>query len=273
MSNFNLNELRSKDELVTKLKNIINVLSKFIKMAEKMIEVGKKNFNLNEFSNLLNTIKEIPDELKHSPLLIEETIKFVEGIIGEVHSIRLQIEKSFSSKNGTLKKAVETLDKIPESTMKATQEILNTLDNIMAKEGDIFDILNELKESGTQDKEKLEKLETLLLENQNDHFDIMNALQFQDITTQQIEHVNDLLEKTEIKLSKLALKLRGLDEADIKKIIEEQEKNRTRVYDPNAEYKQKEEEQHFADTLYEEQKNKETLDQDDIENLLSQFGK
>lgn len=269
-------DLKTKDELVQKLKDTINQLNNFIKIAEDLSKTKQITPQMQEFINLLKNFKNIPEELKYAPILIEETVKYLEGIVNEIHHIRVQIESSFTQES-TLRNAVNVLDKIPDSTFKATDQILNTLDNIMSRESEMLEIINVITENkeklGTENIEKVDRLLEVFTENQNNHFIIMDALQFQDITTQQIQHVNDLLEKTELKLSELVLKLKGLDEADIKFIIENAKKQE-RVYDPNAEFTKRETEQQFADQLY--QKNEEKkhgLEQDDIENLLTQFGK
>ncbi len=265
-------DLRSKDDLVERLRMSIDKLSYFIRIAEEIAENKSLSPQVQEFIEVLKDIRMVPDELGSTPLLIEETIKFVEGIVGEVHLVRVQIENSFSE-SGALKTAVQTLDLIPDSTLRATDQILNTLDNIMAREGEMSEIINQLTEKKSEFDETMQgnvdRLQEIFTENQNEHFAIMDALQFQDITTQQIQHVNDLLENTEKKLNELALKLKGLDEADIRNIIKAASKPE-RVYDPNAEFKHRESEQNFADELYEQ---KETMKQDDIESLLSQFGK
>jgi len=259
-------ELKTKDDLVNNLKGVIKHLNDFISMSENLIQNAGNSIDLDIFKKMINDIKNIPEELKDSPVLIRETINFVDGIVGEVHEIRLQIENSFTSDN-TLKDAVQTLDKIPTSTFRATDQILNILDELMARDAEMMDLVENICQSGGEDKKKrLIEYENLINKNQAAHFAIMDALQFQDITTQQIEHVNDLLEKTEIKLSEFSLKLRGLDEADIKRVVDKYEK-RKRIYDPKAEYKDTRSDQKFADEIYKHQ----NLDQDDIEDLIARL--
>ncbi len=78
--------------------------------------------------------------------------------------------------------AAEKLGKVTETTELATTEILDTVDNIMADLGDV------LSDSETPDKTKDK------LNNMNDKlFSIMDALQFQDITSQQIESIKAVL--------------------------------------------------------------------------------
>ncbi|MBP7460198.1 MAG: hypothetical protein KBA26_02830 [Candidatus Delongbacteria bacterium] len=268
----NVLSVQTKDELVNRLRTTIDQLTDFIRISEDVCRTHEMSPQMQEFLDLLNQLKDVPAKLGQAPVIIQETVDFVECIIGEVHDIRMQLEHSFSHES-VLKSAVDVLDQIPDSTMKATDQILNTIDSITARESEASELFNRIMGNPDGINEEsmtlLARIRELFTENQNDHFTIMDALQFQDITTQQIQHVNHLLETTELKLSELALKLKGLDDEDIQNILEFNGKKK-RVYDPKAEYKARVEEQSFADSLYD---NKNQLSQDDIESLISNFGK
>lgn len=265
-------DIKTKDELIDHLSSISNQLSKFVKISENVNWNTDLSPQFHGFIDLLNQLKDVPDKLEQTQVIIQKTFEFIDCIIGEVHDIRIQLEQNFSHES-VLKSAVEALDKIPDSTMKATDQILNNLDGITARESEVTEVFNMIMENpagiSEQNLQGIKRIQELFVENQNDHFAIMDALQFQDITTQQIQHVNHLLETTELKLSELALKFSGLGETDIKKILESKEK-KTRVFDPQAEYKIKIVEQSFANDLYEK---KNDLTQNDIESVISDFEK
>jgi chemotaxis regulatin CheY-phosphate phosphatase CheZ len=85
----------------------------------------------------------------------------------------------------------------------------------------------------------------------NDAYAVMDALQFQDITSQQMDHAASLLEEIEAKLKNI-LQTMG---ADAKSLTERPEPaKKVRTYDPHADLFERKTEQAVIDSLFDKTK-------------------
>lgn len=78
----------------------------------------------------------------------------------------------------------------------------------------------------------------------------MNALQFQDITSQQMNHAASLLEEIETKLTQIC-QVFGIGSETSE---EESSDKKERVYDPHADLYEKKTEQKDVDSMFEQVK-------------------
>ena len=177
--------------------------------------------------------------------------------IGELASSINAIVKNFRELNSPLTEsrekvpvATQQLDKITEQTEAATHQMLDTVEQILNRQEEVIDGLGKVKEYiDNQDSTEMSDLVNNLVEKSNttlnDTYTIMDALQFQDITSQQINHAASLLEDIETKLSKIVGVLGGGEKQE----GQAAESGRARVFDPHADLYEKKTDQAAVDDL------------------------
>jgi len=149
-------------------------------------------------------------------------------------------------------KATVQLDKISEQTEAATHQMLDKIELITQREEEVIQGLTELKDwaaknqaadAGDMVDKLIEKANTTV----GDAYTIMDALQFQDITSQQMNHAASLLEEVERKLNGIINVLHGKESASDPK--ESKKKIKPRVFDPHADLFDKKTDQSEIDSL------------------------
>ncbi|MCF7802893.1 MAG: protein phosphatase CheZ [Candidatus Marinimicrobia bacterium] len=137
-----------------------------------------------------------------------QLVKSVNSMIEKFKSIRAPIVESSNS----MPVATQQLDKVTAETEKATHQMLDLVEGITDRGADSIQRAKSVKKEldGNFDaaKEDLDRIVANAEQSQEDGFLIMDALQFQDITAQQINHANSILEEIEKKLLSL-LELTG----------------------------------------------------------------
>ncbi len=186
-----------------------------------------------EISRLINSFQAIKgyfDTTKKYMPQIAKLVFFIEEIIPLLQSIHKNLHQSTE----LIPSASEKLDKVTSATELATTEVMDIVDNVISRLNTITASVDALEESVAQSpaadaaKERIEEIRTEVNGSQDDLFSIMNALQFQDITTQQINGIASVIDSVQLKLSEL---LQGFD--DEGKIVS---RERPETFDPNAEY-------------------------------------
>ncbi|HKJ68286.1 MAG TPA: protein phosphatase CheZ [bacterium] len=156
---------------------------------------------------------------------IVKLVKSVDTMIQNFNSIRKPIKDSSTS----VPKANQQLNKVTKETEKAANRMLDLVEGITDKEIETLSIVGDLLASAenlTEDEQcKLQKVQQNAEQVQNDTFLIMDSLQFQDITTQQIHHASSILDAIENEMHSL---LRAMGEAF------EGGNKLERQFDPNA---------------------------------------
>lgn len=154
----------------------------------------------------------------------------ISGMFKSLHIISKPIKES--SKNMPV--ATDHLTSITKQTELATIQILDKLESMAERDNDTLELISEERTKVSQlnlhesvDK-TYEKIKQIITDNLNDSYEIMEALQFQDITTQRIGFITNLLEDVEHKLISL---LDALGEVTKVKQYESKEH-----FDPKAEY-------------------------------------
>ncbi len=207
---------------------------------------------------------------------LEELILFVK----ETTPLLLEVNNSILESSNKMPMAVQQLDKVSVTTEMATTDILDGLDRILESLEMTTGMIDEVIEQDEQriEKEKelilsiaqtlegeeetraarveqalneyyekrkrnepLELMRKNLEKVQSEAYDIMNLLQVQDITTQQIMAANSLIESVQVKLTQLIAKLGTLDIS-----IEHAQE---RIFDPNAVFEDRSEAQAMADEI------------------------
>lgn len=163
-----------------------------------------------------------------SQKVVEDIFKLVRSVDSMIQNFN-SIRKPLIDSSKSMPEATKQLDKVTKETEKATHRMLDLIEGITDKEIDtltlVEEILGEAESIDDAHVEKLERIRQNAEESQNDSFLIMDSLQFQDITTQQIHHAGAILEAIEDKLKSLMA------------IVGEAfsfEERVSRHYDPNA---------------------------------------
>jgi chemotaxis regulatin CheY-phosphate phosphatase CheZ len=175
-----------------------------------------------------------------------------ESIQGFLESLR-EIKAPLTDSKDVLPKATSQLDRITAQTEKATHKVLDIADTIATAQNEIISTLNEainmLNDGNCDPKaviEKIESSEEFANRTLNDTYTIMDALQFQDITTQQIDHAASLLEEVEGKITGIIGEmLPGDDDAGDSSTSEK----RVRAFDPHADMEFKHTDQTGVDDI------------------------
>lgn len=217
---------------------------------------GKNIMEKSEVSRLINSFNAIKgyfDTTKKYMPQIAKLVVFIEEVIPLLNTIHAQLHQS----TNLIPSATEKLDKVTSATEMAATEVMNIVDNVISRLNNMsasLDLIEQNQEasgsSGEIIKENTAAIRTEIDGSQDDLFMIMNALQFQDITTQQINSISETITNVHIRLAEL---LKGFEEdgitiSNLKKV----------AYDPNAEYnfEKSAESQKIADEVMQSQKTK-----------------
>jgi chemotaxis regulatin CheY-phosphate phosphatase CheZ len=174
-----------------------------------------------------DSAKNIHGELRHLADSISQIIK----------GIRVAQEPIAESRS-KMPQATEQLERVTQQTATATHRVLDMVEAITGREGDIETQMKELRRvlpstyfrNNSRVKRIVERICAGASANQNDAYAIMDALQFQDITSQQVDHAISLLEQVENRLKDVlvGLQLEVGPETEVKR--------KERAYDPNANF-------------------------------------
>ena len=117
------------------------------------------------------------------------TYELIQVVINSIHSSRNELKKSV---DGLLKKTGVQLKKITTTTEEATNKILDVAEELDAEQLVIIEKLDSLKSNNNQE-DIIEDIKKMIFKNQDAAFTIIDYLQFQDITAQQISGAYALL--------------------------------------------------------------------------------
>ena len=183
-------------------------------------------------------------------LQIQAEITELTRSINEIINNFKQLKNPILESQEKVPEATNKLDRISEQTEAATSRMLDLIENISLREEEIIKGLNEIRELLPEGSEKINTLVESLVEranvNLNDAFTIMNALQFQDITSQQMNHAASMLEEVEGKLNQICRVFGDCSET----VDNVHRDKRERVYDPNADLYEKKTEQKDVDSMF-----------------------
>ncbi len=193
----------------------------------------------------MSEVINLQDKIKTELLDISSAINEIVESYKKLHSPLIETKEN-------VPKATEQLDKISEQTEAATHRMLDTAELITQREDEVITGLNKIKQF-VQDKEynsineQCDELAQKASDNSNDAFVIMDALQFQDITSQQIDHAVVLLEELGLKLHKILTVIGGSEHADGNQPTNSSKK---RAFDPHADLFDKKTDQTAIDSMF-----------------------
>lgn len=189
---------------------------------------------------------------------IQKEILELTSSINDIVQKFKELRNPLAESHEKVPRATEKLDKINEQTQAAAHQMLDKVEQISQREEELIQGLanikdltakNQLADVGSLVDTLIEKANATV----NDVFTIMDALQFQDITSQQMNHAAFLLEEVEGKLNGIINVLQGsLSVSDPK---ESEKKIKPRVFDPHADMSDKKTDQSEVDSLISQSNN------------------
>ncbi|MBD3258848.1 hypothetical protein GF377_10470 [candidate division GN15 bacterium] len=184
-----------------------------------------------------------------------EITELTESISGLVENFK-KLKRPLVETSEKVPQATNQLDKISEQTEAAAHQMLDRVEHITQRDEEVLAGLEEIKaslESGDKEAgtKQADDLIAKVNDNLNDAYMIMDSLQFQDITAQQMDHAASLLEDLESKLRQIVTTVSGPDAAEeLNKAISGEKKDR--AYDPHADLFDKKTNQADIDSLFAE---------------------
>lgn len=180
---------------------------------------------------------------------IQREIEGLAGSIGEIVAKFKELHNPLQESSEKVPQATEQLDKISEQTEAATHQMLDRVEKIVERVENSKTNLNQIKTCVGEDRvADIDSLVDGLLETANvtcnDAYTIMDALQFQDITAQQVNHAAAMLEEVEAKLRGIMESLRG--EQPAAPVV----KDKRRAFDPHADLFDKKTDQSAIDDMF-----------------------
>jgi len=170
---------------------------------------------------------------------IRQELKELTSSINTMMDAFRQIKKPMQESSVKLPTTTYQLERVTEQTEQATHKVLDMVESISNRENDVVSgiqkiyslVPSNIIDSNEELKTLLAKLSADANSNLNDSYSIMDALQFQDITTQQIDYAISLLDDVEGKLHGM-LKAVGIKEEQISPLPPRRQK----AFDPNASF-------------------------------------
>ena len=181
---------------------------------------------------------------------IQKEIVELTSSISEVISGFRKLQRPLVESRYKVPQATNQLDKITEQTEAVTTKMLDVVEQLAQREEEVIRGLETMREKIMKGEAEsadalIETLAAKVADNLNDGYQIMESLQFQDITAQQMDHAASLLEDVESKLQAIIRTLgTSVDEAPPPRSV------RRRAYDPHADLVDKKTDQDAIDSLF-----------------------
>ncbi len=182
---------------------------------------------------------------------IQQEIAELSSSIGDVIAGFRKLQSPLVESRNKVPQATNQLDKITEQTEAVTGRMLDMVEQLTQREEEVMrgleSIRDKVKAGETGEVDGLiESLTVKAGDNLNDGYQIMEALQFQDITAQQMDHAASLLEDVEGKLHGIITSLGGSNDAS----QAPKAPPKKRAYDPNADMVEKTTDQEAIDSMF-----------------------
>ncbi|MDD3052185.1 MAG: hypothetical protein PHR06_13710 [Candidatus Cloacimonetes bacterium] len=186
------------------IKQLIEVSDQLFKELEPVIDKKNNIYNQARIEDLLKSAHIRLKDL-HAKVLV--THDLIESVILSIHSSRNELKKSV---DGLIRKTGVQLQKVTSTTEEATNKIMDIAEKLDDDQLKIIDLLDKLKLDNGKE-EIIDDIKGKVYKNQDAAFTIIDYLQFQDITAQQIAGAYSLLSDTERTLISVSNLLREFD--------------------------------------------------------------
>ena len=185
---------------------------------------------------------------------IKREIAELAGSISEMVVSFRQLQRPLTESREKVPQATSQLDKITEQTEAAANRMLDMIEHITQREDEVISGIREIQRKVLAGEvDSIGQTASGLVEkanrNLNDAFMIMESLQFQDITAQQMDHAAALLDDIESKLHDI-LKSLGSPGATSTEQEAVARPRKKRAYDPHADFVDRKTDQKGVDSLF-----------------------
>lgn len=181
-----------------------------------------------------------------------EIAELTDSISGMMSSFR-KLQRPLVESREKVPQATTQLDKISQQTEAVTSRMLDVVEQMTQREEEVIRGIELIRTSvGAGSTKEIEQLSQGLIvkatDNLNAAYQIMESLQFQDITAQQMDHAASLLEEVESKLHGILTTLGapGTVAAD----TAPHSPKKMRAYDPHADFVDRKTDQKDIDSLF-----------------------
>jgi chemotaxis regulatin CheY-phosphate phosphatase CheZ len=178
---------------------------------------------------------------------IHQLRETIHSLVENMHRLRSPVAESHQK----VPQATNQLDKISQQTLAAAHRMLDTVEGINNREDEILKAVKRLSSDtavSNSVRSELLIIEKAAQENMDAAYTLMDALQFQDITSQQVDYAASLLEEIETKLAHI-LKVVGSEHEQIIS-ASSQMPRKQRAFDPHADLFEKKTQQSEIDDLF-----------------------
>jgi len=181
-----------------------------------------------------------------------EIAELTESISGMMSSFR-KLQRPLAESREKVPQATTQLDKISQQTEAVTTRMLDVVEQMTQREEEVIRGIEQIRTTaGDGSTEEIEHLAQGLIvkatDNLNAAYQIMESLQFQDITAQQMDHAASLLEEVEIKLHGILTTLGSPEDPNARMVP--QVPRKTRAYDPHADFVDRKTDQKDIDSIF-----------------------
>jgi len=195
-----------------------------------------------QIKKIIVGMKKIYDDLISVPITLDHSYDIIKDIIAHVHQSRSQLKGAV---DGLIKQTGEQISKVSDATEIAASKILDVSEALTDKQNNLISRLDELAQNNESFAEFVDELKDDIYSQQDDTFMILDYLQFQDITSQQLEGAFGMLHQIEDRLLAVARLLEGLDDITFDTL-----QQRNKAYDQNAEFRDQSDTQKHIDELF-----------------------
>ena len=184
----------------------------------------------------------------------QEMFELTTSIAGLVASFK-KLKRPLTESHEKVPQATDQLDKISEQTEAATNQMLDRIEQITQREDELIKYTQQVKDKvqAGETAEVIPMIDTIadMANNSlNDAYIIMDSLQFQDITAQQMNHAASILEDIETKLDSIMAAMGESDHPD----QQSRGTHKERAYDPHADLFDRKTNQEDIDSLFEKKR-------------------
>lgn len=183
---------------------------------------------------------------------IQDELQGLTSTISDVVQTFKKLRDPIEESRARVPQATQQLEKINAQTEQAANQMIDMVECITNISDEIVREIGQLRralpatyfKNRSVVRDTVNSIEAKAQQNLDDAYVILNALQFQDITSQQVQHASTLMEEIENRLRNLMAIFKGdIDLHQLETAI------KSRVYDPKANFGDSRDTQEAVDSL------------------------
>ncbi len=214
----------------------------------EVVEAGSEQKHLEHLEILKRKLVNSLNKLRGLFIKVYKTSRLVSGVINTINSSRTELRKSVE---GLIKKTGVQLQKVSSTTEDATNKIMDIAESLDDDQEKIIKKIEGLSEKfSLSESEEIEELKQMIYANQDKAFTIMDFLQFQDITAQQIAGAYGMLADVEKTLVYVSDILKDFDDVGQEESLKKNKYADDVSFNADAKFEDKENVQSAIDNLF-----------------------